>query len=216
LSLQTTYSRKFIMTDTPLWSPEDSSATQTEKFREHINHKYSLSLQTYEDLWHWTCHKRANFWSEVWEWEKVIGMKGSEPFVDETVPPSSNPTWFPDAKLNWAENQLRHAELHAEDIAIIQTSEPCSGWEPPIVRVSQRELKAMVGEVQRGMKAAGVVKGDRIAFWGGNCLEAVVVLLATSSLGGIFSSAAADFGLDGVKERLEQVSAATPQSVDLN
>jgi acetoacetyl-CoA synthetase len=55
------------------------------------------------------------------------------------------------------------------------------------------------------MRDSGLKKGDRVAYWGGNTLEAVVVLLATSSLGGIFSSAAADFGTDGVIERMTQI-----------
>jgi acetoacetyl-CoA synthetase len=195
-----------IAKEKPLWSPIDPSHTQTSLFRQHINAKYSLSLQSYEQLWQWSCTHRATFWSEVWDWETVIGSRGSEPYVDESVPPSASPLWFPGASLNWAENQLRHAVTHPEDVAIIQTSEPCTGWDPPVKRYTQRDLKQLVGQVQKGMKSAGVVKGDRIAFWGGNCTEAVIVLLAASSLGAIFSSAAADFGLDGVKERLEQAS----------
>ena len=192
-------------TDTPLWTPSSPEHSQTVIFRNHINSKYHLSLSTYEDLWKWSCTHRATFWSEVWDWEKVIGTKGAAPFVDETLPPSANPDWFPHASLNWAENQLRHVHTHPDDIAIIQTSEHCAGWEPPARKITQKELYELVGKTQRSMKAARVGKGDRVAFWGGNCAEAVVVLLAASSLGAIFSSAAADFGVDGVVERLEQV-----------
>ena len=189
-----------------LWSPSHPETSQTSLFRQHINSKYDLSLHSYEELWRWSCDNRADFWSEVWDWEGVIGTKGSPPYTDESVPPGANPPWFPGAYLNWAENQLRHAKTYPHDIAIIQTSEPCPGWEPPTLRVTQKELRELVGKCQEGMRAAGLGKGDRVAFWGGTCLEAVVVLLATSSLGGIFSSAAADFGVDGVIERLEQVN----------
>lgn len=125
--------------------------------------------------------------------------------MDESATPRDNPTWFPNAKLNWAENQLKHAAEYPDDIAIIDTTEHMEGWTPQPRRVTQRELLDLVGRAQQGMIAAGIKKGHRIAYWGGNRLESVVTLLATSSLGAIFSSAAADFGVDGVIERLEQI-----------
>ncbi|ORY35379.1 hypothetical protein BCR39DRAFT_555534 [Naematelia encephala] len=189
-----------------LWEPSDPSSTQTERFRRYINGTHQLDLKTYEDLWRWSISRRGDFWSEVWDWHSVIGDKGgSGPYVDESARPADNPRWFDGSSLNWAENQLRHHLDHPNDIAIIQTSEPCPGYDPSPRKVTQKELYELVGQVQRGMKAAGVTRGDRIAFWGGTCLEAVTVLLATSSLGAIFSSAAADFGVDGVAERLEQI-----------
>lgn len=224
-----------MSTTPPLWTPSDPSHSQTTLFRQHVNAKYSLQLETYEDLWRWSCRERSAFWSEVWDWHGVIGDKGapshpcsahsqsqlqssspSNPqsqsgaaltaYVDETLPPSANPEWFTNASLNWAENQLRHHVSHPDDIALIQISEPCPSYpSPPTIRITQKELYGLVGQLQWSMKAAGVKRGDRIAFWGGNTLEAVVVLLSTSSLGGIFSSAAADFGVDGVVERLNQI-----------
>ena len=192
--------------EAPLWTPSHPENSQSTLFRQHINSRYSLQLDSYEQLWRWSCDHRADFWSEVWDWEGLIGIKGDSPYTDETVPPSSNPSWFPGASLNWAENQLRHAEQYPDDIAIIQTAEACPDNEPGTRRVTQKELYELVRRVQQALKAEGVGKGDRVAFWGGTCLEVVAVLLATSSLGGIFSSAAADFGVDGVVERLEQVS----------
>lgn len=191
--------------EAPLWTPKNPDASQTTLFRNRINEKYGLALSTYEQLWEWSCSNRGSFWSEVWDFEGVIGEKGDGPYVDESATPSSNPTWFPGASLNWAENQLRHHTTYPDDIALIQISEHCQGWSPSPRRVTQKELCMLVGRVQRSMKATGLRKGDRVAYWGGNSLEAVVVLLATSSLGGIFSSAAADFGLDGVVERLTQI-----------
>ncbi|RXK34998.1 acetoacetate-CoA ligase [Tremella mesenterica] len=189
----------------PLWSPPSELGCQTTLFRRHINQTYNLSLDTYEDLWRWSCHNRSDFWSQVWDHHSVIGHKGSAPYVDESLPPSANPLWFEQAHLNWAENQLRHASTHPQDIAIIQLSEPCPGWDPPEVRLSQAHLLDLVGRCQRSLRRSGVGKGDRVAWWGANCIEAVVLLLATSSIGAIFSSAAADFGTAGLSERLNQI-----------
>jgi acetoacetyl-CoA synthetase len=191
--------------EAPLWTPKDPSTSQTTKFRERINEKHNLHLETYEQLWEWSCSNRGMFWSEVWDFEGVVGKKGLGPFVDESARPSQNPTWFPDASLNWAENQLRHYKTHPRDVALIQISESCPGWTPPVDHLEQEDLYRLVGKVQRSMKKSGLEKGDRVAYWGGNTMEAVVVLLATSSLGGIFSSAAADFGTDGVIERMTQI-----------
>jgi acetoacetyl-CoA synthetase len=191
--------------EAPLWTPSDPSRAQSTKFRGRINEKHNLHLESYEQLWEWSCADRGLFWSEVWDFEGVVGQKGGAPYVDETARPSQNPTWFPDASLNWAENQLRHYKTHPRDVALIQISESCPGWAPSVNRLEQEDLHRLVGKVQRSMKKSGLEKGDRVAYWGGNTMEAVVVLLATSSLGGIFSSAAADFGTDGVIERMTQI-----------
>ncbi|WOO82538.1 Acetoacetyl-CoA synthetase [Vanrija pseudolonga] len=190
-----------------LWLPAHPERAQSTLLREKVAQKYGLKLETYEDLLKWSIEHRGDFWSEVWDWEGVLGDKGAEPFVDETVPPRSNPLWFPKASINWAENQLRHAKTHPDDIAVIDTTEhsPSEGYTPAPRRVTQRELLNLVGQVQRGLKAAGVKKGHRVCYWGGNRVESVAVLLATNSIGAIFSSAAADFGVDGVIERLEQI-----------
>ena len=193
--------------DTPLWEPSDVDNAQTTLFRRHINGKYHLSLKTYEDLWKWSTSHRADFWSELWEWEDVKGIKDpSVSAVDEKARPSDNPPWFPAGSVNWAESQLRYASTHPSETALIQASEPCEAYAPTPKYFSQNDLFNAVANAQGGMKAAGLKKGDRVAFWGGNCFEAVVVMLASAALGAIFSSAAADFGMHGVSERLEQVS----------
>lgn len=159
-----------------LWSPRDPASTQTDQFRRHINARHSLDLQTYEDLWAWSISHTGTFWSEVWDWEGVIGEKGPGPYVDEKATPRDNPRWFEGASLNWAENQLRHAREHPDDIAIVQIFEACPGWEPGKRVVSQKELYALVGKAQRAMKREGVVQGDTVAFWGGNCLVSASAL----------------------------------------
>lgn len=164
-----------ILTNDPelLWQPSDPSSTETERFRKLVNDKYSLSLETYAHLWKWSTSHRSDFWSEIWDFHDVIGTKGSKPFVDESATPRDNPRWFEGAELNWAENQLRWAESRPDDVAIIQCSEACSAFKPETKRVTQSQLYKLVGRAQAAMKAAGVGKGDRVAFWGGNCLVSV-------------------------------------------
>lgn len=189
-----------------LWTPTHPEKTQSVLLAQHIASKYGVKLDTYEAFWKWSCANRGEFWSEVWDWEQVIGDKGQGPFVDAAARPKANPKWFENAKVNWAENQLRHAAAHPDDIAVIDTTEHTPDFKAAPRKITQKELLGLVAKTQAGMKAAGVKKGHRVAYWGGNRLEAAVTLLATTSLGAIFSSAAADFGVDGVIERLEQVS----------
>lgn len=96
-------------------------------------------------------------------------------YVDPKATPRDNPAWFPNAKLNWAENQLRNAATHPDDIAIIDTIEPCPGYAPGPRRVTQKELYNMVAKTQTAMKAAGLKAGHRVAYWGGNRLVGFVV-----------------------------------------
>ncbi|WWC93632.1 acetoacetate-CoA ligase [Kwoniella sp. B9012] len=187
-----------------LWTPSDPSQTQTSHFREHINSTYSLSLQTYQDLYEWSISHRGDFWSSLWDFENIVGSKGKH-VVDEGASPEDNPLWFEESASNWAENQLRHSDSHPNDIAIIQLSESTSTYTPPEKKITQIELYDLVGRTQRSLIREGVQKGDRIGYWGGNVLEAVILVLASSSVGAIFSSAASDFGVDGVKERLDQI-----------
>ena len=195
------------MSPEPLWTPSDVAATQTNIFREHINKKYALNLKTYEDLHTWSIDHRSDFWSSLFAYENIISTsKPSSPIVDEGATPRDNPPWFSGLQLNWAENQLRHAISDPGMISLIQTAEPCDAWTAEPVSVTGGKLREMVGSLERAMRKAGLGKGDRVAWYGGTCVEAVVVLLACTAVGGIFSSAAADFGVDGVVERLQQVS----------
>ncbi|WWC63160.1 acetoacetate-CoA ligase [Kwoniella dejecticola CBS 10117] len=187
-----------------LWTPSDPSQSQTTLFRKRINSTHGLSLDNYQDLYEWSISHRADFWSALWDWENVTGEKGGH-IVDEGASPEENPKWFEGSKLNWAENQLRHCLPNPDGIAVISTSESTSTYQPSTKRISWRDLDILVGKTQRSLRRDGAKKGDRIFYWGGNVLEATILLLASSSLGCIFSSAASDFGLDGVKERLDQI-----------
>ena len=159
--------------EAPLWTPTDPESTTCARFRAHANKAHSLSLETYADLYKWSIEHRSDFWSDVWDFEDVIGHKGGAgPYVDEGAKPADNPLWFEQASLNWAENQLRHVKERADEVAIIQAQEPAPsvGFEPEVRRIKWRELDVAVGRVQRAMAAVGVRKGDTVAFWGGTCV----------------------------------------------
>lgn len=62
-----------------LWQPAHPEKAQASLFRDHINKKYNLNLGSYEELWKWSCNNRGDYWSEVWDWEGVVGDKGAAP-----------------------------------------------------------------------------------------------------------------------------------------
>lgn len=90
----------------PLFSPKSVENSPTHRFRLHVNAKYGLALETYEDLYRWSTTAFDHFWGEVWDQTDVVGHKGNH-VVDRSALPPDNPAWFPEASLNWAENMLR-------------------------------------------------------------------------------------------------------------
>ena len=104
---------------TPLFSPESVENTPTHRFKQRVNVKYGLSLDSYFDLYRWSTSEVDAFWSQVWDFTDVVGEKGSH-VVDKTALPPDNPQWFAEARLNWAENMLR-CRSH-EKTALIEAS----------------------------------------------------------------------------------------------
>ncbi|KAG8906574.1 hypothetical protein FRC01_007959, partial [Tulasnella sp. 417] len=104
----------------PLWSPltNPPSTTRTFAFLRSINDKFQLNLSSYEALWKWSVEHPSEFWDAVWDETDVLGVKGDAGAgVGPTATPAQNPAWFPDAKLNWAENMLRRRD---DKVALIQ------------------------------------------------------------------------------------------------
>ena len=149
----------------------------------------------YDALWRWSIEQQEEFWSAVWDWSGVVGDKGDRVFVDGDHMPGAR--YFPDARLNFAENLLRH---RTDDPAIIAWSE--DGRRRV---VSWRELHDLTSRLAQAMRDSGVGPGDRVAALLPNVPEAVVVLLAATSIGAVLSTASPDFGARGVIDRFGQV-----------
>ena len=102
-----------------LYQPPTPETSPTFRFLRRVNTKFSLSLNSYHDLYNWSTTHIDHFWAMVWDETQVIGHKGSH-IVDKNATPAANPAWFSDAKLNWAENMLSCRSK--EKTAVIQTS----------------------------------------------------------------------------------------------
>ena len=190
--------RQDILQNPIMWSPSDEriKSSQMYNFIVFVNNNFNLSIQNFDELHDWSIHEKNNFWSAIWDYFKVIGIKGEEPYINpKNKMPGSK--FFPKGKLNYAENMLAGNNI---GLAIVFKSED------KIRRaLSWQEVKVQVASIAKFLKENGVSKGDRVAAYMPNMPETVIMMLATSSLGAVFSSASPDFGVDGVLDRFGQI-----------
>ncbi|EPQ59247.1 acetoacetyl-CoA synthetase [Gloeophyllum trabeum ATCC 11539] len=195
-----------------LYKPERPQETRTFQLLKLVNRKYALQLESYHDLYRWSVAHIDEFWSTVWDETEIIGHKGAH-VVDNSALPATNPPWFVEAKLNWAENVLRSRS--ADKIALVQATEPTSSAPDPLLRtVTYAGLYSLVADLVSALLSLGLKAGDRVAAYSSNCIENVAACLAATAIGCIWVSAAADFGAEGVYERFEQVRPTVIFSVD--
>src|SRR6266852_4284575 len=181
----------------PLWTPDPRrvAASEMVAFRDAANARHALSLNTYRELHAWSVTHRPEFWDLVWDFTKVVGEKGTRVLIDGDRMPGAR--FFPDARLNFAENLLRRRDGKA---AIV-----FRGEDKVLRRVTWAELASLVSRLQQALAAIGVQKGDRVAAMLPNLPESVALMLAVTSLGAIFSSCSPDFGERGVLDRFGQI-----------
>ncbi len=181
-----------------LWQPNPAKMKQSQiyEFLHLIDEKYHLAEPTYAALHQWSVDNIADFWKEFWEYTQIIHSHQYSQVVDDS---SKMPgaKWFTGTKLNFAENLLQH---RGDKTAIIFRGE--NGIEK---RITQRELYNDVFRVSSGLKKLGVGIGDRVAAFMPNIPETVIAMLATASVGAIWSSSSPDFGIKGVLDRFSQI-----------
>ncbi len=184
----------------PLWQPNPQTVgdTRMASFMQATGHG------RYADLWQWSVDQPEAFWSTIWDFCGAVGDKGGRVLVDGERMPGAR--WFPDARLNYAENLLKARDA----------GEALVFWGEDKVkrRMSRAELYAEVARFQQFLIAAGVGEGDRVAGYLPNLPETLVAMLAATSLGAIWSSASPDFGVQGVLDRFGQIEPKVLVCVD--
>jgi acetoacetyl-CoA synthetase len=183
----------------PLWRPgaERIAAANLTRFIECVGARRDLRFESYDALHRWSVEDPAAFWNELRRFADVQGDFGAGPALE---PGASMPDarWFPQARLNFAENLLHFRD---EQPALVFVNERGARR-----TMSYRALHDEVARVAAGLRAAGIVPGDRVAGFLPNLPEAVVAMLATTSLGAIWSSCSPDFGIAGVLDRFGQIA----------
>jgi acetoacetyl-CoA synthetase len=164
-------------------------------------------VHDYQSLYAWSIDRPHEFWSAVWEFTGIVADRDANGKSWRTVlaggdrmaPPDHElgPRWFDGARLNFAENLLR---FHDERLAIIAWNELGAQR-----RITYRELHAEVARLSSALRGCGVGIGDRVVGFMPNIPEAVIAMLATASLGAVWSSCSPDFGVQGVLDRFGQI-----------
>jgi acetoacetyl-CoA synthetase len=190
----------------PLWtpSPERIAAANLSVFSTFIAERYGVHAQNYDELHAWSCAEREQFWYAIWQFCGVVGTPGGTVLVDRDRMPGAR--WFPDARLNFAENLLCRDD---DTTAIVFWGE-----EQLKGQVTWRELHAEVSRLAQALRAQGITAGDRVAAYLPNLPGSVIGMLATASIGAVWSSCSPDFGVQGVLDRFGQIEPKILLAVD--
>uniref|UniRef100_A0A7S1CML6 Acetoacetate--CoA ligase n=1 Tax=Bicosoecida sp. CB-2014 TaxID=1486930 RepID=A0A7S1CML6_9STRA len=189
-----------VAADRPvMWTPsaELKRTCRMAGFSRFVSDRTGLAFADYDALWRWSVDNIEAFWEAVWEF---CGVESSEPYTSVLEGPGGveGNTWFPGARLNFAQNLLRF-----RDDSVAYTSLSDASRAP--VTVTYAELYDEVARLQRALKAAGVKRGDRVGGVIPNIPQAGAAMLAAVSLGAVWSSCSPDFGLGGVMDRFGQI-----------
>ncbi|MGO1162109.1 acetoacetate--CoA ligase [Brucella sp. C7-11G] len=181
----------------PLWQPDANriAASGLEHFRVQAEERAGRKLSDYQALHRWSIEDRAAFWTLIWDFCDVIGERGDTALIDSGHMREAK--FFPEAKLNFAENLLRHK---GEGEAII-----FRGEDKVERRLIWDDLHGQISKLQQFILAEGIKPGDRIAGMMPNMPETIALMLAASSLGAVWSSCSPDFGAQGVLDRFGQI-----------
>jgi len=187
-----------------IWRPGAARVADANltRFIDRLNAGKGLQLRDYGDLYAWSVEHLEEFWTELARFADVRADWGTGPaLADPTGQPSTQmpgARFFPNAHLNFAENLLRYSD---DQPALVFRNERSARKV-----ISYRELHETVAQIADGLRAVGVMAGDRVAAFMPNLPETMIAMLATASLGAIWSSCSPDFGVHGVVDRFGQIA----------
>ena len=173
-----------------LWEPTLRGDTAIEKLQS------DKGFDSYSMLHEWSVKNPGEFWSRAWDDNHLIGEKGSTFYSPGSDFISSH--FFPEARLNVAENLLAHGD--ADTVAIVSILENGDRSE-----ITWSQLRIMVSATASAMRAEGVVTGDRVVAWVSNITEAIIYGLGALSIGAVVSTASPDFAPHAVEDRFGQI-----------
>ena len=181
----------YAIDSNPLWQPNPATVGDTRM----AQFMQAMGRGSYADLWQWSVDQPEDFWTNIWRFCGAVGERGNSVLADGDKMPGAR--WFPEARLNYAENLLKDRD---DGDALVFWGE-----DKVKRRMSRAELYAEVARFQQFLIAAGVGEGDRVAGYLPNLPETLAAMLAATALGAIWSSASPDFGVQGVLDRFGQI-----------
>lgn len=186
-----------------LWEHPHPQSTQLWRYLQSINSSHGLRLTSYKDLHEWSINNTATFWQSAVDYLKITGNSLQCQLQDERQM-FPRPDFFPNATLNFAQNLLYppQCEIDPNSTAIIAATETTR------YTVTWRDLRTQVAHCQRVMRRAGIRKGDRVAGFVANHTNALVAMLAATSIGAIWTAISPDTGVTAVLDRWRQIEPA--------
>ena len=188
-----------IESPAPLWRPSQDRIERSAltAFCAVVNKRFpKVDVSTYEALHHWSITATDDFWGCIWDYCKVIASESSDVVVrDADKMPGAS--WFPDTRLNFAENLLRR---RGDATALVSLLENGTRSETTF-----DQLYIQVAAIAAALRVRGIEPGDRVAGFMPNVTETVVAMLAATSVGAVWTSCSPDFGFQGVMDRFGQV-----------
>ena len=182
----------------PLWQPgtEQAEKSLLNQFRLQASNLVESELSDYAALHNWSVSDSESFWKLVWKFCGVISSEaGTVTVANRDKLPGAR--WFPDARLNYAENLLRYRDDGTAIIFRNELGETTS--------LSRHDLCRQVAALAQDFRNRGLKPGDRVAGFMPNIPETIVAMLATAANGGVWSSCSPDFGISGVLDRFGQI-----------
>jgi acetoacetyl-CoA synthetase len=183
---------------TVLWRPDPAQVAESrvEEFRRTVEESLGRRFEDYKALHQWSLDAPDEFWGSLWQFLDIVAARRWDSAVVRSERMRET-RFFTGARLNFAENLLRHSE---KSVALVYRDE--SGHR---LEWSAEELRQQVADTAAGLKAAGVTTGDRVAGFVPNHPYALVAMLATTSIGAVWSSCSPDFGVSGILDRFGQI-----------
>lgn len=183
---------------TLLWEPsaEVRRGANLTRYMEWLRETRGRDFKNYDELWRWSTTELAAFWHSIWDYFEIKASRPPDEILARDAMPGAQ--WFTGARLNYAENLF--ARMPQDGPALLYKSE-----QGPLLAVNRRELWQETAALAASLRQWGVGPGDRVVAYLPNVPQAVVGLLATASLGAIWSSCSPDFGARSVLDRFSQI-----------
>ncbi|HYB67445.1 MAG TPA: acetoacetate--CoA ligase [Candidatus Acidoferrales bacterium] len=181
-----------------LWTPSRERVNRSNMlaFIKFVNERYGIRLESYRELHKWSVQAIPDFWAAMWEYSGVISSRGYDQVVDD-ITKFPGAKWFVGARLNFAENLLRHRD---ERVAFV-----FRGEERKTEEVTYAALYDRVARLAFSLREMGVRSGDRVCAYMPNIIQTPIAMLAATSLGALWTSCGAELGPTAVLDRFEQI-----------
>ena len=181
-----------------LWAPSEERVSQANitRFIQLVNRKYGLKIESYRALYDWSVEGISEFWGAMWEFADIKASRRYDEVVDD-LDRFPGARWFPGARLNFAENLLRHRDDYPAFMFKGETKRSA--------RLTYSELYDQVSRLAMSLREIGVRPGDRVCAYMSNLIETAIAMLAATSLGAVWASCGAELGPTAVLDRLGQI-----------